>query len=95
MKPSLAQAGSFACLFGCSLLARPLRLGSQRVGSPCSVVSLVRVTDVHGEGRKFLGQLKRQFGPQTLSESLKQGKIFREQIQTVIKPRFYPRLCQF
>ena len=25
--------------FGYSLLARPLRLGSQRVGSPCSVVS--------------------------------------------------------
>ena len=21
--------------------------------------------------------------------------LFREQIQTVIKPRFYPRLCQF
>ena len=46
MKPSInghctAQTGSFACLFGCSLLARPLRLGSQRVGSPCSVVSLV------------------------------------------------------
>ena len=35
-----AQTGSFACLFGCSLLARPLRLGSQRVGSLCSVVSL-------------------------------------------------------
>ena len=46
MKPSTAgrytaQTGSFACLFGCSLLAWPLRLGSQRVGSPCSVVSLV------------------------------------------------------
>ena len=44
MKPSIAghctaQTGSFACLFGCSLLARPLRLGSQRDGSPCSVVS--------------------------------------------------------
>ena len=37
-----AQTGNFACLFGCSLLARPLRLGSQRVGSPCSVVSLYR-----------------------------------------------------
>ena len=37
-----AQTGSFACLFGCSLLARPLRLGSQRVGSLCSVVSLVQ-----------------------------------------------------
>ena len=45
MQPSMAghctaQTGSFACLFGCSLLARPLRLGSQRVGSLCSVVSL-------------------------------------------------------
>ena len=35
-----AQTWSFACLFGCSLLSRPFRLGSQRVGSPCSVVSL-------------------------------------------------------
>ena len=46
MKPSIAghctaQTGSFACLFGYSLLARPLRLGSQRVGSPCSVVFLI------------------------------------------------------
>ena len=24
-----------------------------------------------------------------------EGFYFREQIQTVIKPRFYPRLCQF
>ena len=39
-----AQTGSFACLFGCSLLARPLRLGSQRVGSPCGVVSLIQLT---------------------------------------------------
>ena len=48
MKPSIAghctaQTGCFACLFGCSLLARPFRLGSQRVGSPCSVVSLVKL----------------------------------------------------
>ena len=35
---STVQTGSFACLFGCSPLARPLRLGSQRAGSPCSVV---------------------------------------------------------
>ena len=46
MKPSLAQTGSFACLFGCILLARPLRLGSHRVGSPGSVVSLIRCMDL-------------------------------------------------
>ena len=41
----MAQTRSFACLFGCSLLVRPLRLGSQQVGSPCSVVSLVILID--------------------------------------------------
>ena len=46
LKPSIAghctaQTGSFTCLFGCSLLTRPLHLGSQWVGSPSSVVSLI------------------------------------------------------
>ena len=59
MKPSTAghctaQTASFACLFGCSLLARPLRLGSQRVGSPCSVVSLNKLTTVQVEHNKKL-----------------------------------------
>ena len=27
--------------------------------------------------------------------SNRNGRCFREQIQTVIKPRFYPQLCQF
>ena len=42
-----AQTGSFACLFDCSLLARPLRFGPQRVGSPCSVVSLAQSTPLY------------------------------------------------
>ena len=51
MKPSIAghcteQTGSFTCLFGCSQLARPLRLAPQPVGSPCSVVSLISYTRI-------------------------------------------------
>ena len=47
IQPVTALTGSFACLFDCSLLARPLLFGPQRVGSPCSVVSLAQSTPLY------------------------------------------------
>jgi len=52
-----AQTGSFACLFDCSLLARPLRFGPQRVGSPCSVVSLAQSTPLYLPNRSDVRRL--------------------------------------